>query len=200
MNTLLQTVVDSGTAKRLRYMYKFNYPAAGKTGTTNNNTDGWFIGYTPTLIVGAWVGAEQPAVHWRSTNQGQGAATALPICAHFLNRVYGDKQFKDYRKKVFAPLDTIAMASLACPSFIHPDTLLADSIRMVLLEHELSQDKLIQIIKDAFHVGESDRNRKPSGRNRNESSDRVRKQNEKLEKKRERQRKIRELKEKIKGN
>ncbi len=199
MAHLMQAVADSGTAKRLRYLYKFQYPIAGKTGTTNNNTDGWFIGYTPTLITGAWVGAEQPAVHWYSTNQGQGAATALPICAQFLNRVYGAKAFRSYRKKVFAPLDTAAIAALQCPSFIHPDSLRADSIRMALMEQELSQDQLIQIIKDAFHIGEPDRNRKPSARKRNDASERVRKQNEKLKKKRERRRKIRELKEKVKG-
>ena len=87
MNYLMQTVVDSGTAKRIRYINNLYYPLAGKTGTTNNNTDGWFIGYAPTLITGAWVGAEQPAVHWYSTYYGQGAATALPICGHFLSKV-----------------------------------------------------------------------------------------------------------------
>ncbi len=199
MAQMMRAVVDSGTAKRLRYLYKFQYPVAGKTGTSNNNTDGWFIGYTPTLITGAWVGAEQPAVHWYSTNQGQGAATALPICAQFLNSVYRDKSFRNYRKKVFAPLDTAAIDALQCPDFIHPDSLLADSIRMALMEQEFSQDHLIQIIKEAFRVGESDRNRKSSDRKKNDASDRVRKQNEKLKKKRERQRKIRVLKDKIKG-
>jgi len=197
MNQFMQMVVDSGTAKRLRYLYKFQYPVAGKTGTTNNNTDGWFIGYTPTLITGAWVGAEQPAVHWRSTRQGQGAATALPICAHFLNKVYHDKAFRNYRKKVFAPLDSMDIASLQCPDFISQDSLLADSLRMAQMEQELSNDQLIQLIKDAFRVGNE--NRKAPDHKRDEASERVRKQNKKLERKRKRQRKIRELKEKIKG-
>ncbi|HFA48514.1 MAG TPA: penicillin-binding protein [Bacteroidetes bacterium] len=204
MNTFLRSVVDSGTARRLRYINNFYYPVAGKTGTTNNNTDGWFIGYTPTLITGAWVGASQPAVHWYSTRYGQGAATALPICGHFLSKVYKDPDFKSYRRKVFAPLDTLNLAALRCPDFIHPDSLIADSIRMAMKEQELKQSDLIRIIKDAFHVGNSDQDRKPSkARPRNDGSEKVRKKNEKLEKRRRRKenrkKKIREIKEKING-
>ncbi len=198
MNHILRSVVDSGTARRIRHMNNFYYPAAGKTGTTNNNTDGWFIGYGPTIIAGAWVGAAQPAVHWHSTYYGQGAATALPICGHFLSKVYKDKAFRNYRKKVFAPLDTAAIASLQCPDFISADSLRADSIRMAMQEQEIKQGDLIRIIQDAFKTGK-DRNRS-SSRNRNEEAERIRKQNEKLEKRRKRRQKIREIKEKIKGN
>lgn len=196
MNHLLQAVVDSGTAKRLRGIGNFYYPVAGKTGTTNNNTDGWFIGYTPTLIAGAWVGAEQPAVHWISTRYGQGAATALPICGHFLAKVYKENDFKNYRKKVFAPLDTAAIAALDCPDFISADSLRADSIRIAMEDAELDRNDLIRIIQDAFRTG-GDNN--SSSRKRDEEAERVRKQNEKLEKKRKRRQKIREIKDKVTG-
>ena len=198
MNHIMRSVVDSGTARRIRYINNFYYPAAGKTGTTNNNTDGWFIGYGPTIIAGAWVGASQPAVHWRSTYYGQGAATALPICGHFLSKVYRDKAFPRYKKKVFAPLDTAAVASLQCPDFISADSLRADSIRMAMQEQEIKQGDLIRIIQDAFKTG--GKNDRSSSRNRNEEAERIRKQNEKLEKRRKRRQKIREIKEKIKGN
>lgn len=197
MNHLLQAVVDSGTAQRLRSIGNFYYPVAGKTGTTNNNTDGWFIGYTPTLITGAWVGAEQPAVHWISTRYGQGAATALPICGHFLAKVYKENDFKNYRKKVFAPLDTAAIAALDCPDFISADSLRADSLRLAMEDAELDRNDLIRIIQDAFRTG-GDSN-SPSSRKRDEEAERVRKQNEKLEKKRKRRQKIREITDKVTG-
>ncbi|MEO1261458.1 MAG: transglycosylase domain-containing protein [Bacteroidota bacterium] len=199
VNSFLQTVVDSGTARRVRSMYNFQYPVAGKTGTTNNNTDGWFIGYTPTLITGAWVGASQPSVHWYSTKHGQGAATALPICAQFLSKVYRSREFRNYRKKVFAPLDTAAVNALRCPDFISADSLLADSIRMAMEEAGIRNSDLIRIIQNAFKKGDSNDGRRSTPNRRSEQSERVRKQNEKLEKKRKRKQKIREIKDRIRG-
>lgn len=198
MNHMLQAVVDSGTAKRIRNIGNFYYPAAGKTGTTNNNTDGWFIGYTPTLITGAWVGAEQPAVHWYSTRYGQGAATALPICGQFLSNVYRHKDFKNYRKKVFAPLDTSSVNQLICADFISADSLMADSIRMAMEQEGFKQSDLIRLIESAF--GKKDQDRSPTKKGKDsQASERVRKQNEKLERKRKRRQKIREIKDQIKG-
>lgn len=203
MNHLLQMVVDSGTGRRIRTQCYFPYPMAGKTGTTNGNTDGWFIGYTPTLVTGAWVGAEQPAVHWRSTGAGQGGVSALPVCGYFLRKVYKDKNFKSLRRKKFAPLDTIALAELNCPDFIHPDSLIADSLRQVMAEQMQDHNRLIQAIRDAFRKPGSsdDDNTPPSGGNKkpNKEADRVSKANKKLEKKRRRQQKRKELLEKLKG-
>jgi penicillin-binding protein 1A len=70
------------------------YPVAGKTGTTQNNTDGWFMGITPDLVTGVWTGADNSAVHWTFTNDGQGATTALPIWGYYMNKVYADKSIK----------------------------------------------------------------------------------------------------------
>jgi penicillin-binding protein 1A len=69
-------------------------PIAGKTGTTQNNSDGWFIGMTPELAAGCWVGGEDRAVHFNTTDQGQGASMALPIWGKFFQKVYADKTIK----------------------------------------------------------------------------------------------------------
>lgn len=78
---MLQSVTDSGTAARLRFKYKLENDIAGKTGTTQNQTDGWFIGYTPTFLAGVWTGADNPQIHFSSIKDGQGANMALPIWA-----------------------------------------------------------------------------------------------------------------------
>ncbi|MBR1512937.1 MAG: transglycosylase domain-containing protein [Bacteroidales bacterium] len=88
---LMKGVVQSGTGVRLRSLYGFNNPIAGKTGTTQKNSDGYFMGITPDLTTGVWVGAEDRSVHFRSTRLGQGSHTALPIWALYMRKVYNDK-------------------------------------------------------------------------------------------------------------
>ncbi len=90
MLTMLMGVVDEGTAGRLRYRYNFEGEIGAKTGTTNNNSDGWFIGFTPQLVSGVWVGGEDRDIHFDSMNMGQGATMALPIWAIFMKKVYAD--------------------------------------------------------------------------------------------------------------
>lgn len=94
MLSLMKGVVEAGTGTRLRYRYKLSNPIAGKTGTTDNNSDGWFMGLTPDLAAGVWTGAEDRSVHFRSTNLGQGANMALPIWAIFMQKVLADKTIK----------------------------------------------------------------------------------------------------------
>lgn len=91
---LMKGVVEGGTATRLRGKYGLTMPIAGKTGTTQNNSDGWFMGLTPELVTGVWVGAEDRAAHFRSTALGQGANTALPIWGIFMKKVYSDSRLK----------------------------------------------------------------------------------------------------------
>ena len=91
---LMKGVVEYGTGVRLHYRYKLDMPMAGKTGTTDNNSDGWFMGYTPMLTAGVWVGCEDRAAHFRSTNLGQGANTALPVWALFMKKCYADPTLK----------------------------------------------------------------------------------------------------------
>ena len=91
MVELMKGVVQSGTGIRLRSYYGFNNPVAGKTGTTQKQSDGYFMGITPDLTTGVWVGAEDRSVHFRSTKLGQGSHTALPIWAIYMKKVYADK-------------------------------------------------------------------------------------------------------------
>ena len=89
---MLKAVVEGGTAGRLRYKYNIPGDIAGKTGTTNNNSDAWFMGITPTLVSGCWVGGEDRDIHFTMTSMGQGAAGALPVWAYYMRRVYADKR------------------------------------------------------------------------------------------------------------
>ena len=90
MIQMLQDVVDRGTGVRVRYKYGLKAPMGGKTGTTNNNSDGWFMGFTPSLVSGVWVGGEDRAIHFDNLAEGQGASMALPIYALYMQRVYRD--------------------------------------------------------------------------------------------------------------
>ncbi len=91
MVKMMKGVVDFGTGGRMRHRYGLMNDIAGKTGTTNNQADAWFIGYTPQLLAGAWVGCDDRQFRFRSESLGQGAAAALPIWAFFMRRVYADK-------------------------------------------------------------------------------------------------------------
>ena len=91
MLVLLLGVVDGGTAGRLRYKYNLEGEIGGKTGTTNRNSDAWFMGFTPELVSGCWVGGEDRDIHFDSMQMGQGATMALPIWAYYMKRVYKDK-------------------------------------------------------------------------------------------------------------
>lgn len=99
---LMQGVVQHGTGARLRGQYKINFPMAGKTGTTDNQSDGWFVGYTPLLSCGVWVGCEDRAAHFRTTALGQGARTAMPVFALFMQKCYSDPELP-YSKVVANP-------------------------------------------------------------------------------------------------
>lgn len=92
--SLMEGVVQFGTGARIRNRFKIPYPVAGKTGTTQNNSDGWFMGLTPDLVSGVWVGCEDRSVHFRSTFLGQGANTALPIWGLYMQKVYADSTIK----------------------------------------------------------------------------------------------------------
>ncbi len=91
MIELMKGVVQSGTGGRLRTYYGIKNPVAGKTGTTQKNSDGYFMGITPDLTTGVWVGNDDPTVHFRSTALGQGSRTGLPIWAIYMKKVYADK-------------------------------------------------------------------------------------------------------------
>jgi len=92
MVLMMKGVTEFGTGQRLRSRYGLSGDMAGKTGTTNNQSDAWFIGYTPQLLAGVWVGCDDRFLHFSSEAQGQGAAAALPIWAYFMRKVEADKK------------------------------------------------------------------------------------------------------------
>ena len=98
---MLQAVVDGGTGSRLRNRYNFTAQMAGKTGTTNNNSDAWFMGVTPRLISGCWVGGDDRDIHFDNMSIGQGASMALPIFALYMKQVYADKRLDYTQDDVF---------------------------------------------------------------------------------------------------
>ena len=102
MTNMLKAVVREGTGVRLRNKYHLMNPIGGKTGTTQNNSDGWFMGITPQLVTGIWTGAEDRAIHFASTDEGEGANSALPIFALYMKKVYADPTLK-YTKGDFEP-------------------------------------------------------------------------------------------------
>jgi penicillin-binding protein 1A len=107
MLELMKGVVESGTGIRLRFRYNLLNPIAGKTGTTQNNSDGWFIGLTPDLVTGVWVGAEDRGIRFRTITLGQGANMALPIWALFMQRIYNDTTINISQGDFEPPLNQI---------------------------------------------------------------------------------------------
>ena len=121
MVQILREVVENGTARGLKTRYGLKGDYAGKTGTTQNNADGWFIGFTPNLVAGVWVGADNPAVHFRSTSLGQGAHMALPIFAKFMQQAENSPNHRHLRTQMFYPLPEELMSMMDCPDFAEED-------------------------------------------------------------------------------
>jgi len=117
MLTMLMNVVNYGTGARLRSSkYNFSNQIAAKTGTTQNNSDGWFIGMVPELTAGGWVGCEDRSVHFRTTDLGQGANMVLPIWGIFMNKVYADTSL-GITKKDFDIPDKELPVEINCKSY-----------------------------------------------------------------------------------
>ena len=114
MANLMQGVVNSGTGIRLRAKYGLKGEIAGKTGTTNDQSDGWFIGYTPSLTAGVWVGAEDRQVHFESLALGGGSNMALPIWGLFMKKVIADGTLGVYETDKFVAPPGITTLNLDC--------------------------------------------------------------------------------------
>lgn len=109
MIELMKGVVQSGTGVRLKYKYGLRNPIAGKTGTTQNQSDGWFMGITPDLTTGIWTGAEDRAVHFRTIALGQGSNMALPIWALYMQKVYADSTLNVSQGDFEKPLSDVSL-------------------------------------------------------------------------------------------
>lgn len=101
MLSLMKGVTEYGTSVRLRYKYKLEGEMAGKTGTTNNHSDGWFMGINPKLVTGVWVGGEERSIHFRTITLGQGANMALPIYAIYMKKIFADKKLSYSEEDLF---------------------------------------------------------------------------------------------------
>ena len=120
---MMRGVIEGGTGSSLRSAKFGNIhpPTAGKTGTTQNNSDGWFIGITPNLVTGVWVGAEDRAVRFRSMNYGQGARMALPIYGYYMEKVYKDPDIGLSTRDFPIPLDYDPLA-YDCTEILMPES------------------------------------------------------------------------------
>ena len=92
MLVMLRAVINEGTGGRVRRIYGIKADMGGKTGTTNDNSDGWFMGFTPSLVSGCWVGGEERDIHFDSMRDGQGASMALPVWSKYMQKVFADKE------------------------------------------------------------------------------------------------------------
>jgi len=101
VTAMIQNVVNEGTARSLRSRYSLTQDIAGKTGTTQNYTDGWFIGYTPDLVAGAWVGHEDRRIRFESSTLGSSTKTALPIWAKFFQKIFKDAEYRAWTQHRF---------------------------------------------------------------------------------------------------
>lgn len=133
MVMLLKKVVENGTASRLRRKFDLKNELAGKTGTSQNQADGWFMGFSPKLVAGVWAGAESPSVHFRSMETGQGASAALPIWGLFMKKLYADPKFEHYSRDSFPHMGEGAKLRMKCP-IKEPDSLELDTLHEILEE------------------------------------------------------------------
>lgn len=129
MVDMLKAVVDGGTAGRLRWRYGLTQPMGGKTGTTNDNADAWFLGITPKLVSAVWTGAEDRGISFESMAEGQGAQAALPIYGIFMQKVYKDPKFAELAKADFKLPEGGLTRELDCSKyqqFMEPDEIRID--------------------------------------------------------------------------
>ncbi|HEY4327259.1 MAG TPA: transglycosylase domain-containing protein [Mucilaginibacter sp.] len=117
MTYMLKGVIEDGTGTRLRTRYGFENPIGGKTGTTQDNSDGWFIGITPQLVTGLWTGCEDRDIHFRSTRLGEGANSALPIFALYMKKVYANSSLGIKRNVDFDQPKSGVSITLDCDQY-----------------------------------------------------------------------------------
>lgn len=149
MTKMMKSVVDDGTAGRLRYKYGINSDIAGKTGTTQNHADGWFMCYTPNLVCGVWVGGMTPAVRFRDMDFGQGAYMALPIAGLFLQKMYKTPQYGALKNEKFPAPAKWVLDSMDCDHKQYSASEIArfDSLRLL---DSLNQSLLQPVSTEQF--------------------------------------------------
>lgn len=194
MIEMLQSVVDTGTARRLRFRYLIKGDVAGKTGTTQNQTDGWFMGFTPNLVAGVWVGGFNRKIRFRSTALGQGANMALPIWGMFMSALQYDKAFKNQHISYFTEMadtlrsDCVLYADSLINLNLYEEYDLLSEDELLDLEN-INQKPLIELTEDEIQRLE----RLNGIQNKRERKE------ERVERREERREKARDLKNKLKN-
>ncbi len=169
MIQMMQSVVDSGTAASVKYKYGLKGAIIGKTGTTQSHADGWFIGGTPRLVAGAWVGAEDRRVRFRSLSLGQGGRTALPIWANFMQQVFKDPTYNKIRKARFPTPSRRTQYRLDCPNYrLEPEDRFWDFIRFSKKQRE--ENRRLQDQFEGDESGRENRQNRPSNSGRKKES------------------------------
>lgn len=189
INKMLQTAINEGTGKRIRTTYNIQGQWAGKTGTTQNQSDGWFVGYNPKLVTAVWVGAETPQIHFKSLSRGQGAKTALPIWGGFMARIQKNKKYRSITRAQFPPLNDTLAAMMDCPPFLDEMPIIADY-------WDDDYEEQVQFMEAMQHLSPEDRhlllekNQRRKKEKLSEYSQRIEKKNQKMLKKRARKEKM----------
>lgn len=151
MIQMLTTVVHEGTAARLRWRYGIYNDVAGKTGTTQANADGWFMAMTPNLVMGAWVGADDPRIRFRTTNLGQGSSTALPITGYFLKQINSDTSYRLVTEARFEKAPLELRKRLSCDLYELNEELEGKIVQMIHKRDSITlADTLAEPPKETF--------------------------------------------------
>lgn len=153
ITNFMQAVVDEGTASSLRSSFGLTHDIAGKTGTTQSSADGWFIGYTPEIVAGVWVGADNPAIHFQSGAYGQGARMALPVWALFMQQAIVDPAFSYWNSVSFAPLDDELAAAIDCPLYTEKMSLFDRLFGVKDRKKSDKEEPLLKRLKNFFGKG-----------------------------------------------
>ncbi|HKK87952.1 MAG TPA: transglycosylase domain-containing protein [Saprospiraceae bacterium] len=180
----MENVADVGTATRLRWKYDLRMPVAAKTGTTQSGADGWFVGCTPAVVAGAWVGGEYPWIRFRNSSFGQGAHMALPIWAKFYRRLAVSNKYGRVKGLNFDYPDSFYLHHLDCPIFLS-DSAYQKRLLMEQKESDSEEGLLDQLI-DVFRK-EREKTEK------SERSKEIERNNDKLKKRRKRKEKRKEF-------
>ncbi len=202
---MMQSVVDKGTGRRLRGTYGLTGQMAGKTGTTQNHSDGWFIGYTPDIVAGVWVGGASPKVRFRSLNLGAGGNMALPIWGGFMQRSIKDKNFSAWQTNTFTEIPDSILQQINCEPYLEEMPLFVDLEEKIEDVESEFEKKIESFFEELFEKDKKKTTQKRGNTNtrqaerRSSKSEEIRKRNEKIKKQKERQKKRKDFFKKIFG-
>jgi len=203
---MMQSVVDNGTGRRLRGTYGLTGEMAGKTGTTQNHSDGWFIGYTPDIVAGVWVGGASPKVRFRSLNLGAGGNMALPIWGKFMQSAIKDKTFAKWKTNRFPVLPDSILQMMDCDHYQEEMPIFVDNADNI--EPSEFEKKIDAFFEDIF---EKDKKKRPTTNKPNPQnttrrtttsrrSEEIKKRNDKIRKQKVRKKKQKDFFKKIFGD